>query len=270
MIMRGKRAKLKNAFEDKATTVVSLCFLLVVFIGGCGNSTEQTSKSVIVFAAASTTNAIADIAAKFTEETGIEVTTNFASSSTLAQQIENGADADVYISANLKWGDYLEEKQLCQTRKTILGSRIVIVVPSGSTLEGDTPEILLTEEVTNIAMGDPSHVPAGKYGKEALEKLNLWQQIEPKVAAAKDVRSALAFVETDAAEAGIVYATDAVISDKVKVIYHFPKEATAEPIAYPAMILSSASHPDNARQFFEFLQNDTAKAIFNNYGFITD
>ena len=223
---------MKKASINKIFAALFLCFAAAFFTAGCTDKPEKKTKTVLVFAAASTTNAVTNIAAKFTEQTGIKVITNFASSSTLAQQIETGADADVYISANQKWGDYLEEKQLCKVRKTILGNRIVIAVPINSTLTANSPEVLLTDKIKNIAMGDPSHVPAGRYGKQALEKLKLWQQIASKVIPAKDVRSALAYIETEAVEAGIVYSTDAAISEKVKVIYLFPEDATIKPISF--------------------------------------
>ncbi len=248
--------------------IFAICVIMVAFIGSCGKNKQEASAKIQVFAAASTTNAVTDIAKEFTASTGIEVETNFASSSTLAQQIETGAEADVYISANQKWANYLEEKKLCQERKTLLGNRIVIVVPAKSEIAGDSPEILLGEEIKNIAMGDPSHVPAGKYGKEALEKLGLWEKLSTKVTAAKDVRSALAYVETEAAEAGIVYSTDAAISDKVKVIYKFPQGATNQPISYPAMILNKSAEPENAKKFFEYLQDEKADEIFKGYGFM--
>jgi molybdate transport system substrate-binding protein len=251
-------------------TYLSKVFILMTFIviTGCSGKKPAT-QTVTVFAAASTTNAITDIAVLFKEKTGIEVTTNFASSSTLAQQIESGADADVFISANEKWADYLEEKHFSSKRESILGNRIVIAAPEDSDIAGDSPEVLLSPKIKNIAMGDPSGVPAGKYGKEALVKLGLWEQIESKVIAAKDVRSALAYIETNSAEAGIVYSTDAAITDKVKVVFLFPEEATDKPISYPAMILEQALHKDNAAEFFEFLKTQDARKIFEKYGFIT-
>ena len=119
-------------------------------------------------------------------------------------------------------------------------------------------------------MGDPAGVPAGKYGKEILTKLGLWSKIADKVSAAKDVRSALAFVETEAAEAGIVYSTDAAISKSVKIVYLFPEDATAQPISYPAMTLKNAVNKDNAELFLKYLKSETAKEIFKSYGFITN
>lgn len=251
------------------TQWILLVVMVLVWVGGC-DSKSESPQTVVVFAAASTTNAVTDIGAAFTQSTGIEVTTNFASSSALAQQIESGADADVYISANQKWADYLEEKGFSNQQTTLLKNRIVIIVPQDSSLTAENADVLLSPEVKNIAMGETSSVPVGRYGKQALEKLGLWEQLEGKVTAAKDVRSALAYVETEAAEAGIVYSTDAAISDQVKVIYSFPEDATAKPISYPAMILKQAVTPAAAKQFYEFLQGPQADAIFKQYGFLID
>ena len=243
--------------------------LFVLMTGGCGTDSDKTDSqnNVIVFAAASTTNAITEISDLFREETGINVTTNFASASALAQQIEFGADSDIFISANQKWADELETKQLVGKRETILGNRIVIIVPVNSSLPGDTPEILLLSQVKSISMGEPESVPAGIYGKEALEKLGLWQKIENKVVSAKDVRSALAYVETSAAEAGIVYSTDAAISDKVKVVYKFPDDTVTKPISYPAMTLKNAINKTNADFFLDFLKSNTSMSVFEKYCF---
>jgi molybdate transport system substrate-binding protein len=250
------------------TLFVRLILIIVLLVGGCTDSDETDDHgNVTVFAAASTTNAITEISDLFTEETGINVTTNFASASALAQQIEFGADADIFISANQKWADELEKKQLAVKRETIVGNSIVIILPVNSTLIGDSPEILLQREVRSISMGDPSSVPAGTYGKEALEKLVLWEKIEDKVVSAKDVRSALAYVETSAAEAGIVYSTDAAISDKVKVVYKFPDDLMTDKISYPAMILKKAPNPKNAELFFDFLKNSKSMSVFEKYGF---
>lgn len=237
--------------------------------GGCGTDSDKTNNqdNVIVFSAASTTDAITEISKLFTKETGITVTTNFASASALAQQIEFGADSDVFISANQKWADELEKKQLVNKRETIVGNRIVIIVSVNSMLAGDSPEILLQPEVKNISMGETSSVPVGIYGKKALVKLGLWEKVKDKVVSAKDVRSALAYVETNAAEAGIVYSTDAAISNKVKVVYKFPDDALTKPILYPAMTLKNAANPKNADLFFDFLKGSKSKSVFEKYGF---
>ncbi|MBN2591461.1 MAG: molybdate ABC transporter substrate-binding protein [Sedimentisphaerales bacterium] len=249
--------------------LLGLILVFALISGGCSTDSDNTDSqnNVIVFSAASTTNAITEISDLFTGETGINVTTNFASASALAQQIEFGADADIFISANQKWADELEKKQLVAKRETIVGNSIVIILPDGSTISGNSPEILLQPEVRTISMGEPSSVPAGTYGKKALVKLGLWEKIEGKVVSAKDVRSALAYVETSAAEAGIVYSTDAAISDKVKTVYTFPDDAVDKPISYPAMTLTNAVNEKNADLFFDFLKDSKSKSVFEKYGF---
>ena len=253
---------------EKFFLVFTLVFVLLA--DGCGTDKNESTNNVIVFAAASTTDATTEISDLFTKETGINVTTNFAASSALAQQIEFGADADVFISANQKWADELEKKELVVKRETIVGNNIVIILPEGSNISGESPEILLQPDVKSISMGEPESVPAGTYGKEALEKIGLWEKIKGKVVSANDVRSALAYVETSAAEAGIVYSTDAAISDKVKVIYKFPDDAVSKPVSYPAMTLKNAVNQKNADLFFDFLKNEKSKSVFQKYGFKVD
>ena len=254
---------------NKNILIFGFFLILNLALAGCGSKPDESESQdkLIVFAAASTTDAISEISDLFAKENNIEVTKNFASSSALAQQIEFGADADVFISANQKWADELEDKQLVVKRETIVGNSLVIILPVNSALSGDSAEILMQSDIKSIAMGEPSSVPAGRYAKEALEKLGLWEKIANKVVSAKDVRSALAYVETNSAEAGIVYSTDAAISEKVKVIYQFDDNAVDKPISYPAMTLTNALNKENANMFFDFLKSEQAISIFEKYGF---
>ncbi len=249
------------------------CFLYIfcgLLIIGCDSSDSGSNGKVIVFAAASTTDAINSIAKEFTEQNNVVVISNFASSSALAQQIENGADADIFISANQKWADYLEEMGKCFTRSDIVSNKLVIIVPSELETETGNARVLLDSGITNIAMGDNDSVPAGIYGKEALTTLGLWEALETKVVSCKDVRSVLAFVETKSAEAGIVYSTDAALSEKVKVVYTFPVDSISKPITYPAMILTGSVENESARLFFDYLKSEPARRIFESYGFKTE
>ena len=143
--------------------------------------------------------------------------TSYASSSTLAQQIVHGAEADVLLSADTKWADYLADNGLVAQRRDLLGNRLVIVVPKDGKIDVRKPEDLLAAGIEHLALGEPQSVPAGRYAKQALSKLGLWPRLEAKVVPAGDVRQALAYVETGAAEAGIVYATDAAVSKRVRV-----------------------------------------------------
>ncbi len=229
------------------------------------------AEKVTVFAAASTTNALTDIGKLFVEKKLGEFTPSFASSSTLAKQIEGGAPANIFLSANEEWMDYLEEKKLIDvaTRSNLLSNKIVLIAPADSKLSKvdisanfDLAKLLAGGK---LAMGDPDHVPVGMYGKTALEKLGAWQGVEGNVARAKDVRAALALVERGEAPLGIVYATDAAITDKVKVVGIFPEDSHP-PIAYPIALVAGAETPA-AKSFLELLKTTEARVIFEKYGF---
>jgi molybdate transport system substrate-binding protein len=229
------------------------------------------TQTVVVFAAASTTNAITDIIARFAADTQIRVVPSFASSSTLAKQIESGAPADLFISADEKWMDYLAERHLIHaaSRTNLLGNRIVLIAPadSGIPVSEIKAGIPLHQWLSNgrLAMGDPAHVPAGTYGRLALDSLGLWDQIKEKLAPTKDVRAALTLVERGEAPLGLVYATDAAISLKVRVIGAFP-EASHPQIVYPAALVAGRS-PATAQPFLTYLKSAAARSIFEKYGF---
>jgi molybdate transport system substrate-binding protein len=258
----------------KSALPLSIIFLWILFFnfGYITPVKAQSPGKVMVFAAASTTNAITKIGELFSKETHYKFVASFASSSTLAKQIDRGAPANVYISANPKWMTFIDDKGLIEktSRCDILGNRIIFIAPKGSDLKIDIhpgfklPAILSTEK---IAMGDPEHVPAGIYGKQALTFLGAWDEIAPKIVRAKDVRTALVFVERGEAPLGIVYATDAAITDKVRVVGIFP-ENSHPPITYQAAIIKE-NQTKAAQVFLAFLKSPGAKAIFQSYGFST-
>jgi molybdate transport system substrate-binding protein len=229
------------------------------------------AETVTVFAAASTTNAMTDIGKLFVEKKMGAFVPSFASSSTLAKQIENGAPANVFVSANEKWMDYLGERKLIDpgTRLNLLGNRIVLIAPADSKLGKVeiSAEFNLSKLLGDgkLAMGDPDHVPAGMYGKKALETLGIWQSVQNKVARAKDVRAALALVERGEAPLGVVYETDAAITGKVVVVGSFPQDSHP-PIVYPVALVKGGETPA-AKGFLEFLKTPEARAIFEKYGF---
>lgn len=225
----------------------------------------------VVFAAASLKNALDDAAALYKEQTGKTVTANYAASSALAKQIEEKAPADIFFSADLAWMDYLQERDLIKndSRVTLLGNTIVLVAPQDSsaalTLE---PGAKLADALGpdgKLAMANVDSVPAGKYGKAALEKLGLWAEVEGKVVQADNVRAALAFVANGEAPLGIVYQTDANAEPKVKAIATFPEDSH-EPILYPVALTASSTNPD-AAEFLEFLKSDAARPAFEKQGF---
>ena len=225
---------------------------------------------LLVFAAASTKNAVDDIIAAYEAQGGGQVEASYASSSDLAKQIENGAPAALYISADTKWADYLAERSLIAPdgRIDLLGNSIVLVAPKGSAMSVDLtkPDGLVTAlGDARLAMGDPEFVPAGRYGKAALENLGLWASVEGRLARAKDVRAALALVERGEAAAGIVYGTDAAISDEVDIVATFPASSHPE-IVYPVMVVAE-NDGETARGFYAFLVGPEAREVFLRYGF---
>ena len=228
-------------------------------------------QSVMIYAAASTTNAITDIGKAFEAKGLGKVVTSFASSSTLAKQIEQGAPAQVFISADEPWMNYLEEKKLIEpgSRFNLLGNKLVLIAPSGSSVSkveiGPKVELVKLLGDGKLATGDPDHVPAGKYAKAALSKLGVWNDIEGKLARTQDVRGALTLVERGETPLGIVYATDAAVTPKVKVIGIFPAD-THPKIVYPTALIAGKTSPV-AKSFLEFLKTPEAKAVFEKYGF---
>lgn len=261
--MNWKRISKYMVFTAVGTALFFFTLVLPCF--------SAESETVTVFAAASTTNAISEIGALFTEKKLGTFLPSFAASSTLAKQIENGAPASVYLSANEKWMDYLEEKNMIHTasRFDLLGNRIVLIAPADSPIAAVdiVPHFGLKALLGDgyLAMGDPDHVPAGIYGKQALESLGVWGAVSDRVARQKDVRSALALVEREEAPLGIVYATDAAITGRVKVVGVFP-ESSHPPIVYPVALVKGEETPE-AEKFLDFLKTGDARAVFEKFGF---
>jgi molybdate transport system substrate-binding protein len=227
---------------------------------------------VTMLAAASLTNALEEIGQQYQAETGKTVVFSFAASSALAKQIEAGSPAQIFASADEKWMDYLAERNLIEadTRISPIGNTLVIVVPS------DSPVTALTVDTSldlgallgtdgRLSVGDPDHVPAGSYAKEALESLGLWAEAESRLARAEDVRAALVLVERGEAPAGIVYATDAAVSDKVRVVGTFPA-GSHKPISYPFAIVAGQNSEDVVA-FLGYVTGATGLATFRKYGF---
>ncbi|MFI3308375.1 molybdate ABC transporter substrate-binding protein [Ewingella allii] len=231
----------------------------------------QAADKVTVFAAASLTNAMQDIAAQYQKEKGVQVVSSFASSSTLARQIEQGAPADLFISADQQWMDYSISKQQIveNTRYTLLGNELVLVAAKTSKIDNveidDKTQWTKLLGDSRLAVGDPDHVPAGIYAKEALQKLGAWSTLEPKLARASDVRGALALVEREEAPLGIVYGSDAIASKKVKVVGTF-LASSHKPVEYPMAIVKDHEKPE-VRAFYDYLKTPAASAIFKQYGF---
>lgn len=271
IIFSEKEADMRFILPKRLTPLLVLLLLVASAPGGAVAETTGTSDPVILFAAASTTNAMTDIIDVYTEHSQRKVVTSFASSSTLAKQIDNGAPAHIYLSANIKWMDYLEQKHLIApgSRIDLLGNRIVLIAPlEGAVGKIDVkPGFPLNEALGDgrLAMGDPDHVPAGIYGKQALGFLGVWDHVKAKLAPMKDVRAALALVERGEVPLGQVYATDAAISKKVRVVGAFPVDSHP-PIVYPLAVIAGQGNPD-VKRFMDFLRSPQSADIFKRYGF---
>ena len=225
---------------------------------------------VVIFAAASLKNALDAINAEWQKETGKKAVISYAASSALAKQIEQGAPAQVFISADLDWMDYLAGKNLIKanTRSNLLGNRIVLIAPKDKAqLIEIKPGFDLARVLGDgrLSMANIDSVPAGKYGKAALEKLGVWGSVANKIAQAENVRAALLLVSRGETPAGIVYQTDAAADLNVKIIGTFPQD-THPPIIYPIAITASATHPD-AAAFLAYLKSAKAKPMFEAQGF---
>jgi molybdate transport system substrate-binding protein len=237
---------------------------------GCGEAgaDEREKASVTVFAAASTTDALEQIARRFEAARGLEVRLNFASSSTLARQIRQGAGADVFISANPRWMDHLERQGLIRagTRRDLLGNRLALIAAPQADLRIEPRRgfDLAGSFVGRLAMGDPQHVPAGMYAAQALRSMGWWDALTDRIAPAADVRRALRFVETGETSLGIVYATDAAAGGRVKIVGLLPVDSH-RPIRYPAAAIVDS--PGQAEAFLAYLSGPEATEIFRRHGF---
>lgn len=223
---------------------------------------------VTVFAAASLTDSLKAVADAYKARTGKIITLSFGASSTLARQIEQGAPASIFFSADTDWMDYLQGKNLIETgsRKNLLGNQLVLIGAAGAKRLTIAPRFDLVGALGDgkLALADPAAVPAGKYGKAALTALGIWDNLAGHVAPAENVRVALEYVTRGEAPYGIVYATDARIAPQVSVVGVFP-ENTHPPIVYPVALTKDA--PPGARDFIDFLAGPEARAIFEKAGF---
>ncbi len=226
--------------------------------------------SVTVFAAASMKNALDDVSDAFSKKTGIRVVASYAASSALVKQIENGAPADVFASADIDWMDYAAQKRLVQdaSRVNLLGNRLVLIAPKDSPIGevtiGPGFDLAKLADKGRIATGDVRAVPVGKYAKAALETLGVWTATERKLAMTENVRAALTLVARGEAALGIVYATDAKVEPNVKVVGVFPADSHPA-IVYPVALTVTAK--SQATQYVAFLRSQQAKAAFEKYGF---
>jgi molybdate transport system substrate-binding protein len=224
-----------------------------------------------LFGAASLTDALEEIAGRYRQRSGETIRLSLASSSTLARQIEAGAPAAVFGSASEPWMDYLAERGLIDSGSRVnpIGNRLVLIAPDDSAvdtvvIDRNFDPLPLLGDGGRLALGDPAHVPAGIYARQAFASLGLWTRIEPHLARTDNVRAALALVERGEAPLGIVYATDAAISRRVRVVGTFP-DNSHRPITYPFAVIRDA--PDGARRLLEFITGEEGLSVFERYGF---
>ena len=238
--------------------------------GGASGSGPTPPTTLLVFAAASLTDALEEVDRAFTARSHVEVRASFASSSVLAKQIEAGAPAQVFFSADVAWMDYLQKRELLRrgSRRDVVGNALVLVAPADSTVHLKiAPHFDLAGTLGGgrLATGDPDSVPVGKYARAALERLGVWDSVAPRLVRAENVRTALEYVARGEAVLGIVYRTDAQAEKRVRVVDTFPADAYP-PITYPAAVTAGAQG-EEASRFVEFLLSAEAQAIFARYGF---
>ncbi|KEQ24102.1 molybdenum ABC transporter substrate-binding protein [Paenibacillus tyrfis] len=238
-----------------------------------GQETKQAAPAekveLTVSAAASLTDALKEIQTAYeSKNAGIKLNFNFGASGALQQQIEQGAPADVFLSAAAKNMKALVDKQLVDAaqQKNLLVNELVVVVPEGGKAQVGTVDDLAKPEVKHVAIGEPESVPAGGYAKEALTNAKQWDALQPKLVMAKDVRQVLTYVESGNAEAGFVYKTDALTSKKVKIAFNVDPK-TYKSVEYPAGIVKATKHAKEAEAFYTYLQSKEAADVFAKYGF---
>jgi len=243
----------------------------LIFAVGLGVFTAATlnAAEISVFAAASLTDAFREMTTAYEKRSGDKIVYNFGASSMLARQIEEGAPADLFFSADEAKMDGLEKKGLIvkETRKSRLSNSLVIVVAAEGSPAIETPKDLATDKVKWLALAEPKTVPAGIYAREYLQKQKLWSAVQAKVIPTENVRAALAAVEAGNADAGIVYKTDAAISKRVRIAYEVPR-ADNPPISYPVAVVKEAKQPEAAKRFLQYLNSDDAAKVFEKFGFI--
>jgi molybdate transport system substrate-binding protein len=233
------------------------------------SATSARATELLVFGAASLTDVLQELAGTYEKTTGDKLVFSFGASNALARQIQAGAPADLFLSADEEKMDSLEKSGLllAGTRKSVLSNTLVVVVTTGSSLQISKPEDLATPRVRILALAEPQSVPAGIYAKKYLQSKKLWDKVIDKVVPTENVRAALAAVEVGNADAGIVYKTDAGISKKVKIAYEVPR-AESPKISYPFAVIAKTQHAEAARRLLTWLESAEALAVFQKYGFL--
>jgi len=240
-----------------------------VFVLLSGAQSVASGDEVVVSAAASLTDVLKEISGVYHAKAKHTVKFNFGPSSGLARQIDEGAPADVFFSADLQQMENLDKKARLEvgTRNNLLSNQLVMIVPVDSKLGLSSPRDLSRADVKKIALAEPSSVPVGVYTKKYLTDEGLWNKVRAKVVPVQDVRAALASVESGNVEAGFVYKADAAVSRRVKIVYEVPLGKRPK-ITYPVAIVKESKHKDAARDFINYVQSPAAKESFEKYGFV--
>ncbi|MCP3026883.1 molybdate ABC transporter substrate-binding protein [Halobacillus sp. A5] len=248
------------------TKIIGVCFIALLVLTGCSQEDEKTE--ITISAAASMKDALDEIIEEYENDHDVSITLNSGSSGRLAQQIQQGAPVDLIISANEQWTRRLADGQHIQseTETTIADNSLVLIAHADKESLIDELEQLTTEEDTDIVMGDPESAPAGNYAKQSLQHIGIWDDISEQLIYSNDVRQALTYVESQNADYGLVYASDALISDQVQVIEEIDS-TTHDPIVYPAAITGQSSNQDTAEDFLNYLKTERSQEIFKSYGF---
>ena len=251
-------------------SIILILLWLFIFIS-CAKEKGESNIEIKISAAASLTDVINEITAIYEKEHKVKFINNFASSSVLAKQIVQGYDADIYFSANKKWMDFLSEKGKTykESERVFLNNTLMVIAPLESSLNIKNLSDLTKDNIQKISIGDPDHVPAGIYAKKSLENANIWNDIEKKCIGAPDVRAAMSYVENQTVDLGIVYKTDAMISKKVKQLLEITSPICPEIKYLSAIIRKEKSAPKKyITDFMEYIESDSAKKIFEKYGFV--
>lgn len=255
---------------NKLRTFWTVTLLAVALTAGCGGAKPVPPVELNVSAAVSMKDALTEIQQNYQQaKPQVKINYNFGASGTLQKQIEQGAPADIFISAAAKQIDGLAAKNLInqQSRLNLVENQLVMIVPKNSALTLQKFEDINNDSIQKFAMGEPEVVPAGQYTRQALSKLGLWDNVKSKAVLAKDVRTVLTYVETGNVDAGFVYRTDAAVSDKVQIVTSAPAD-THQPIVYPAAVLAGSRQTKAAQEFLAYLGSPEAKTVFEKYGFV--
>jgi len=256
----------------KTRLLMALLLAFIIGFSGCSSTSEKAATQINISAAASLTDALKEIQKEYAQISRDELVFNFAGSGTLRKQIEEGAPCDMFISASESDMNMLEKAGLinAESRVGLLSNTLVLI---GSTEiservknQDNIAALLNAVAFDSIAVGTPESVPAGRYAKQSLEHIGLWEKLQSKLVLAKDVRQVLEYVETGNVDFGLVYRTDALLLNNGRLLGDMP-EASYDSILYSMVLLKESAHPD-AKRFYDYLKTDAAKAVFKKYGFI--